>query len=167
MQGEKVDPDDDQSSKGQSGDQTGRDSSDSVLSRSRSSEFRKSHSKSRTRKDQSKIVYFETGSSSEPLNKLWELHGQYDQHDVHTVKMEHPTIIKNTVQRKNPIIQERINQVRCKAKFAAFKPCRNRGRATRVEDVPVDTQRFSANDAKGTEYQSGEPREDFSGAVHR
>ena len=67
---------------------------------------------------------------------------QYDQHDVHTVKMEHPKIIKNTVQRKNPIIQEKINQVRCKAKLTAFKPCRNRGRATRVEDVPVDAQRL-------------------------
>ena len=52
------------------------------------------------------------------------MHDQHDQHDVHTVKMEHP-IIKNTVQRKNPIIQEKINQVRCKAKFTAFKPCRN------------------------------------------
>ena len=52
MLGEKVDPDDDTSSKNQSGDQTGRDSSASVLSRSRSSEFRKSHSKSRARKDQ-------------------------------------------------------------------------------------------------------------------
>ena len=51
MQGEKVDPDD-QSSK----HQTDRESSDSVLSRSRSSEFRKSNSKSRTRKDQSNIL---------------------------------------------------------------------------------------------------------------
>ena len=45
--GEKVDPDDDQPSKDQPGDQAGRDSSDSVLSRGISSEFRKS----RTRKD--------------------------------------------------------------------------------------------------------------------
>ena len=63
------------------------------------------------------------------------------QHDVHTVRMEQSKIIKNTVQRKSPIIQEEINQVRCKAKFTTFKPCRNRGRATRVKDVPDDTQR--------------------------
>ena len=56
MHGEKVDPDDDPSHKDLSDDQTGRDSSDSVLSRSRSPEFRKSHSKSRTREDQPKIV---------------------------------------------------------------------------------------------------------------
>ena len=85
------------------------------------------------------------------------------QHDVHTVKMEHPKIIKNTAQRKNPIIQEKTNQVRGKAKFTAFKPCRNRGRGTRVEDVLVDTHKISANGAKGTEHQSGAPREDFSG----
>ena len=36
---------------------------------------------------------------------------RHAQHDVHTVKMEHPKIIKNTVQRKNLIIQEKINQV--------------------------------------------------------
>ena len=54
MQGEKVDPDDDQFNKDQSSDQTGRDSSDSVLSRS----------------SQPKIVYLKTGLSSEPLNKL-------------------------------------------------------------------------------------------------
>ena len=69
------------------------------------------------------------------------MHDQHDQHDVHTVKMEQSKIIKNTVQRKNLIIQEKIHQLRCKAKFAAFKPSRNRGRATRVEDVSVDTQR--------------------------
>ena len=56
MLGETVDPDDHTSSNDQSGDQTGRDSSASVLNRIRSSEFRKSHSKSRARKDQSKIV---------------------------------------------------------------------------------------------------------------
>ena len=66
----------------------------------------------------------------------------HDQRDVRTVKIEQSKIIKNTVQRKNQIIQEKINQVRFKAKFTAFKPCRNRGRATRVEDVPVDTQRL-------------------------
>ena len=52
MQGEKVDPDDDQSSKDQS-DLFDQDSSDSVLSRS--SEFRKSCSKSRTRKDSRRL----------------------------------------------------------------------------------------------------------------
>ena len=61
MQGEKVGPVDDQSSKDQSGD--------SVLSGSRSSEFRKSHSKCRTRNDQPKI-HLKTGSSSDPVNKL-------------------------------------------------------------------------------------------------
>ena len=87
-------------------------------------------------------MYLLTGSSSETVEHVVGKHDQYDQHDVHTVKMGHPKIIKNTEQRKNPIIQEKINQVRCKAKFTAFKPCRNRGRATRVEDVPVDTQRL-------------------------
>ena len=66
-----------------------------------SPEFRKSHRKSRTRKDQSKIVYLETRSSSE-----------------HTVKMEQFKIVKNIVQRTNPNIQEKINQVRCRSKFA-------------------------------------------------
>ena len=70
VQGEKVDPDDDQSHKDQSDDQTDRDSSDSLLSSSRSPEFRKSHSKSRTRKDQPKIGNLKTRSSSEQLNKL-------------------------------------------------------------------------------------------------
>ena len=66
------------------------------------------------------------------------MHAQYG---VHTVRMEQSKIIENTVQRENPIIQEEINHVRCKAKFATFKPCRNHGRATRVKDVPDDTQR--------------------------
>ena len=70
VQGEKVDPDDDQSYKDQSDDQTDRDSSDSVFSRSRSREFRKSHNKSRTRKDQPKIGNLKTRSNSEHLNKL-------------------------------------------------------------------------------------------------
>ena len=69
MQGEKVDPDDDQSPTDQS-DLFDRDSPDSVLSRSRSPEFRKSHGKSRTRKDQLKIGNLMTRSSSESLNKL-------------------------------------------------------------------------------------------------
>ena len=69
MQGEKVDPDDDQFGKDQS-DLFDRYFSDSVLSRSRSPEFRKSHSKSRIRKDPSKIGHLKTRSSSEPLNKL-------------------------------------------------------------------------------------------------
>ena len=125
MQGEKVDPDDDQSSKDQSSDQTGRGSSDAVLSGSRSSEFRKSHSKSQHAKTSRRL----------------QVVNMHDQHDVRTVKMEQSKIMKNTVQRKNPINQEKMNQVRCKAKFTAFKPCRNRGRATRVEDVPADTQR--------------------------
>ena len=55
--------------------------------------------------------------------------GMHDQPDIHTGKMEHLKIIKNTAQKKNPIIQEKINQVRCKANFKAFRPCRNRGRA--------------------------------------
>ena len=41
MQGEKVDPEDDQSGKDQSGDQTGQGSLDSVLNRSRSSDLQK------------------------------------------------------------------------------------------------------------------------------
>ena len=64
VQEEMVDPYDDQSGKGQS-DLCDRDSSDPVLSRTRSPEFRKSHSKSRTRKDQPKIGNLKTRSSSE------------------------------------------------------------------------------------------------------
>ena len=48
MLGEKVDPDDDKSTNDQSGDQTGRDSSASALSRSRSSECRRSQQVSST-----------------------------------------------------------------------------------------------------------------------
>ena len=51
----------------------------------------------------------------------------------------YPKIIKNTVKIKNPIIQEKINQVRCKAKFVAFK--QKPWKSNRMEDVPVDTQR--------------------------
>ena len=83
------------------------------------------------------------------------------QHDSHAVKMEQSKTIKNTSQRKNPIIQVKINQVRCKAKSAAFKPCRNRGRATRVGHLPCRYITTDANDAKGTEYQSGETREEL------
>ena len=64
VQEEMIDPDDDQSGKDQS-DLCDRDSSDPVLSRSRSPEFRPSHSKSRTRKDQPKIGNLKTRSSSE------------------------------------------------------------------------------------------------------
>ena len=63
-------------------------------------------------------------------------------------------VIKNTAQRKNPITQEEINQVRCKAKFPAFKPCRNLQRATRMGHLPCRYVTTDANDAKGTEYQS-------------
>ena len=38
---------------------------------------------------------------------------------------------------------------------------------TRVEDVPVDTQRLMPTMQKVQNTQSGELREDFSGAVHR
>ena len=87
MQGGKVDPGDDQSGKDQS-DLFDRDSSDSVLSRS--SEFRKSRSKSRTGKEQSKTV---------PQDRITQRIVEQDvnmhaQHDVHTVKMEQSKIIK-------------------------------------------------------------------------
>ena len=81
------------------------------------------------------------------------------QHDVRAVKMEQSKIIKNTVQRTNPIIQEKINQVLCKSNFAAFKLCKNRGKAARMGHLPCQCAKISANDAKGTEYQSGEFRE--------
>ena len=64
------------------------------------------------------------------------------QQDVHTLKMEQSKVIQNTAQRENRIIHEKINQLRCTANSTAFKPCRNRGRATPVEDVLVDTQRL-------------------------
>ena len=61
-------------------------------------------------------------------------------HNVHAVKMEQSKIIKNTVQRTNH--QEKINQMRCKAKLTAFKPCRNRGEQHEWDIFPVDTQRI-------------------------
>ena len=110
VQGDKVDPDDDQSGKDQSGDQTGRDSQQKQIIRV------------------SKIAQ-QVSNTQRPVEawvsqgriQLRTVVGMHDQHDVHTVMMEHPKIIKNTVKNENPIIQEKINQVRCKAKFAAFK----------------------------------------------
>ena len=82
----------------------------------------------------------------------------HDQYDVHAVQMEQSKIIKNTVQRTNPIILEKIDQVRCKATFTAIRPCRNRGRATRVRHLPCRYATISANDAKST--KNGEHRGD-------
>ena len=84
----------------------------------------------------------------------------HDLHNVHAVKMEQYKIIKNTVQRTNPIIQEKINQMRCKAKLTAFKPCRNRGEQHEWGHLPFRYATISANDARSTENVSGEPRED-------
>ena len=47
------------------------------------------------------------------------------QQDFYAVKMEQSKIIKNTVQRKNPIIQEKIDHVRCEAKKAVQEPWKN------------------------------------------
>ena len=132
MQGEKVDPDDDQSGKDQS-DLLDQDSSESVLSRSRSSVFRKPRSKSRTRKEQSKTV-FQDRITQRTVEQVVKMHAQ---HDVHTVKMEQSKIIKNTLQRKNPINQEEMSQVRCKAKFIAVE--------TRMGHLPC---RYATTDAK-------------------
>ena len=129
-----------------------------MLSRSRSPEFRKSHSKSRTRKDQPKIGHLKNEIKQRTVEQVVNIHAQ---HDVHAVKMEQSKIIKNNVQRNNPIIQEKINQVRCKAKSTANKPCKNRGRATRMGHLPCRYTMTDANDATGTEYQSGEIREDL------
>ena len=76
----------------------------------------------------------------------------HDQCDVHAVQMEQSKI-KNTALRMNPIILEKINQVRCKGTFTAFRPCRNRGRATRVRHLPCPYATISANDARGTESE--------------
>ena len=89
------------------------------------------------------------------------MHDQHDQHDVHTVMMEHSKIIKNTV-KNNPIIQEKINQVRCKAKFAAFK--QKPWKSNRMEDVPVDTQRQMPKMQKVQNTKMVSPIEEFSGA---
>ena len=151
MQGEKVHPDDDQSSKDQSSDQTGRDSSDSVLQKPIIRISKVAQQVSNTQRPVEDCVSRDR-IKQRTVAQVVSMHAQ---HDVHTEKMEQSKIIKNTVQRKNPIIQEKINQVRCKAKFAALKPCRNRGRATPVEDVPVDTQR------------SGPTMQKAPGAVHR
>ena len=129
VQGDKVDPDDDQSGKDQSGDQTGRDSSDSVR--------RVSKIAQQVSNTQRQV---EACASQDriQLRTVVGVHDQHDQHDVHTVMMEHPKIIKNTVKIKNPIIQEKINQARCKAKFVAFK--QKPWKSNRMEDVPVRTK---------------------------
>ena len=80
------------------------------------------------------------------------------QHDVHTVKKEQSKIIKNTVQ--NPIIQEKINQMRSKAKFTAFKPSRNRGKQHEWDIFLVDTQRSVPTMQKAQNTKIGEPRKD-------
>ena len=69
------------------------------------------------------------------------------QQDFYAVKMEKSKIIKNTVHRKNPIIQEKINHVRCEAKATAKKPCKNRGRT-----IPWRYTTTDAKDATGTEH---------------
>ena len=99
------------------------------------------HSKSRTRKDQLKIENLKTRSNREPLRQVVGMHDQHEKYDVHAMQMEQSKIIKNTVQRTNPSILEKINQVRCKATVTASRPCRIRGRATRARHLPVDTQR--------------------------
>ena len=106
LQGEKVDPDDDQSLKG-------RDSSVSVLSRSRSPEFSKvtQQVSNTTRPAEDCISQDEIKQRS--VEQVVNTHAQ---HDVHAVKMDgRVQIIKNIVQRTNPIIQEKINQVRCRS----------------------------------------------------
>ena len=81
-----------------------------------------------------------------------------DQCDVHAVQMEQSKIIKNTVQRTNPVILEKIDQVRCKATFTAIRPCRNRGRATRARHLLCRYATISANDEK---HKKCEHRRDF------
>ena len=84
------------------------------------------------------------GPAEDSLYQVVGMRDQHDQHDVHAVQMEHSKIIKNIVQRTDPIILENINQVRCKATFTAFSPCRNRGRAT------SDRAEADAERTKGT-----------------
>ena len=57
------------------------------------------------------------------------------QHVVNTVEVEMPKIIKETVQRKRPIIQEKINQVTKHIKIPQVQFL------TKVDDIPVVVQR--------------------------
>ena len=57
------------------------------------------------------------------------------QHVVNTVEVEMPKIIKETVQRKRPIIQEKINQVTKHIKIPQVQF------RTKVDDMPVVVQR--------------------------
>ena len=57
------------------------------------------------------------------------------QHVVNTVEVEMPKIIKETVQRKRPIIQEKINQVTKHIKIPQVQFL------TKVDDMPVVVQR--------------------------
>ena len=99
MQGEKVDPDDDQSGK------------DSVFSRRGSSEFRKSHSKCRTRKEQPKFVHLQDRIQQRTVEQVENIHDQYD---INAVKMEQSTTRRLTMNSR-----EQHPRKRCQAKWRA------------------------------------------------
>ena len=154
MQGETVDPDDDQSGKDQS-DLFDQNSSDSVLSRS--SEFRKNVQQVSNTQRPVEDCVSQDRIKQRTVEPVVNMHAQ---HDDHTVKMEQSKIIRTPCRE---IIQPpKRRSIRCDA--PAFKPCRNLQRATRMGHLPCRYVTTDANDAKGTEYQSGEHREDFSGA---
>ena len=70
-------------------------------------------------------------------------------------------------EKTNPIIQEKINQMRCKAKFIAFQPCKKRGRATRMGHLPVSAQRLVPTTQKAQNINVVNFVNILSGAVHR
>ena len=163
MQGEKVDPDDDQSSKDQSSDQTGRGSSDAVLSGSRSSEFRKSHSKSQHAKTSRRLCISRQDHAANrltsceharPARRPHSEDGTVQDHEEHRAEKESDQPGED----ESSAMQSQVHSIQAlqepwKSNTSGRCPCRY---AT-----------TEANDAKGTEYQSGELLKDFSGAVHR
>ena len=92
------------------------------------------------------------------VEQVESMHDQHDQYDVHAVKKEQSKIIKNTVQSTNPIILDKIDQVRCKAKFATLKAVQKQRKSNTSGHLPCRYVTIGANDAKGTE--SGKHCED-------
>ena len=71
------------------------------------------------------------------------------QHVVNTVEQEMPKIIKETVQRKRPIIQEKIDRVTKHIKIPRVQF------RTKVDDMPVAVQRHDAHSPDSAESNGG------------
>ena len=68
--------------------------------------------------------------------------GMHDQPDVHTGKMEHLKIIKNTAKKKNPIHPGEDQSGAMQSQFHSIQAVQKPWKSTRMKDVLVDTQRL-------------------------